>query len=133
MFVLAIPGGEFPRAIVERAFAPYVDDVKDDWIPRLPTGEAASAWMSLKPGEMIDGFSINRPPGFEGFPGFWDAVFEVMRQTPTWCFIPGGGWEENCCVAQADIISEELIEFAGGRERVRVALSGAELATAAWA
>jgi hypothetical protein len=134
MFVIAIPGGEFPRVIVERAFAPYVDDVKDsDWIPHLPTGEATSAWMSVEQGETIDAFSINRPPDYEGFPEFWDAVFDVMRQTSTWCVIAGGGWEQNCCVAHADLISDDMIEHAGARERVRVASSGAELSTAAWA
>ncbi|MGD0141952.1 MAG: hypothetical protein ABSC92_02215 [Rhizomicrobium sp.] len=132
--VITVPGAKIPRSIVERAFVSLVKNVHDDdWYPRLPTGEVTSAWMRVEQGETIDSFSINRPPDYEGFPRFWEAIFEVMRQTPTWCIIPGAGWERNCCVVQADLISKEMIEFAGGPERVKVASSAAELSTSAWA
>lgn len=133
MVVMAVPGTAFPRAIVERAFATYVKDVKDDeWYPCPPGEEQSAVYMTVDVEEMIDGFSINRPPFYDGFPGFWDAVFEVMQQTRSCCLIAGVSSRPNICVAREDIVNEDMIEFAGGRDHVRVVSSGAELEAAAY-
>jgi hypothetical protein len=71
----------FDRTIVERAFASFaVDQDTDNWQLRMPDGELTWASMRVELGSTITGFSVNRPPSM---PTFWDAVFDVMRQTPT--------------------------------------------------
>ena len=95
-------GGVIDRKIVERAFAPLVEDTSSDsWALVIPPGTEPSAGVvSIDLGDEIEGFSVNRPPFA---PAFWAALYEVMRQTSTLLYWPGP--DEGCgCVANADAL-----------------------------
>jgi hypothetical protein len=126
--------GRFPRAIVEGAFAPYVQDVKHDyWHLHLRSGEETSATMLVKDEELIDRFSINRPPGYEGFPEFWDSLYEVLRQTCAICILLGVRADPNCCVANPQVLDELPGNFVENWGRAVCSVtSGTELETALW-
>jgi hypothetical protein len=77
--------------------------------------------MYIDPGPQIKGFSVNRPPAMLEF---WDALYEVMRQTPTVLFWPG---EPGCCVTESyvDLLPADFSEKAG-QEPV-IVTSGAQI------
>lgn len=136
MFVSALPNEEeyrFRREIVERAFAPYVQDVKDEhWILSLVSGKETWVNMLVNQGDLIQGFSINRPPSYKGFPEFWNALYDVLRQTRTFCVLVGVRTYPNCCAANAVVVDKmpaDLVEERGG---ARLVASGAELEEALW-
>jgi len=136
MFVCAMPpedGNCIRRDVVERAFAPYVQDVKDDyWILSLKGGENTSVNMSVQMGDLINCFSINRPPSYPSFPEFWDALYEVLLQTRTYCVLLGVRADPNICVANAAVVDKmpaDLVEERGG---ARLVGSGAELEAVLW-
>jgi hypothetical protein len=94
-------GYKFDRSIAERALAPVVMEMSGNyWQVRYPDGKAYSATISIDEEPQIRGFSINRPPRFQEF---WNAVFEVMRQTRVMMVWPGVGPHPQCCVASADL------------------------------
>ena len=72
---------QFDRSIVEKAFGSIAADPEnDDWQFTQPDGFRLGAEMYIDPGPEISGFSVGRPPAMLEF---WDALYEVMRQTPT--------------------------------------------------
>jgi hypothetical protein len=119
----------FSREIVERAFAPFIrdaEDMKEGSFPLyLRSGEQTAAYMYLHGTELLESFSINRPPGYEGFPEFWDAVYDVMRQTRTFCFSPDG--KPDCCVANPDIVDKVPAGVADESGRAHLVSSGEEI------
>jgi hypothetical protein len=121
-------GASFDRAIVERAFkAIAVDQLGGYWNLRTPAGEMTSATISVADQPRISHFAANRPPGYGYFPEFWNAMFEVLRQTRTVVFWPAGGPKPHCCLANPDMISHgpaSLIEAIGEPAFVT---SGAEI------
>lgn len=125
---------EFSRTLVEQAFAPFVEDVKDThWCLNLRSGEQTSVNMDVDESELIDGFSINRPPSYESFPEFWDALYQVLRQTRTFCFVAGAKEDPNCCAANPDVMNEvpeTVQEIAEPRGGPRLVASAAELEAA---
>lgn len=87
--------------------------------------------MTVDLGESIVYFAINRPPpSYEGFPEFWQAIFEVMRQTPTYCILAGVRTHANHCVANPDILDELPADFAEERGGARFVTSAAEFEAA---
>jgi hypothetical protein len=113
----------FDRAIVERAFASFaLDQDTDNWQLLMPDGELTSASMLVELGSTITGFSLNRPPFM---PTFWDAMFDVMRQTPTFLAWPGN--DPSLCVAAADYMGFAPTDF---DEKVVVASCGADIEAA---
>jgi hypothetical protein len=91
----------FERAIVERLFAPYVHDLSgDEWAIHWPDGGACLAQLFIDDAPMISSFSVQRPPDFVEF---WDAMFQVMKETGTLLVWPG---EPFCCVADAAVLDE---------------------------
>jgi hypothetical protein len=136
MFVCAVRNEDensFRRDIVERAFTPHVQDVKDEhWTLSLKNRERTWVNMSVDEGDLILGFSINRPPSYDGFPEFWDALYEVLWQTRTYCVLLGARTHPNCCVANAALVDKmpaDLVEERGG---ARLVGSGAELEAVLW-
>src|ERR1700722_2686805 len=128
MFVFAIPDEEkhrFPREIVERAFAAITQDVKDEEYRLMKDGEEAWARMSLASGELIDAIAINRPPSYNGFPEFWGAIFDVLRQTPTRCIVQGVGADAKFCIANPAVLDELPADFAEEYGEVRFVSSAA--------
>ena len=79
----------FPRAIVERAFA----DIADRSDPA--TWRLADSGGTLYIGEEA-GFAVNRPPGYDEF---WEAIVDVLRQTPSVLYWPGKG----CVIADPSV------------------------------
>ena len=135
MFVLMIRNDGkdcFERAIAERAFASVVEDVQEsDWtchddddvgthilIGGLDTDDEA---------EMIDGFSINRPPTYDHRPEFWNALFEVLRQTRTFLMWPDDGPGPTYCIANVDLEKEFPAEYIADFGRPAVISCGADI------
>jgi len=114
---------KFDRAIIERVFkAVTVDQVGDHWYLRIGAGT-----MSVDDEPKITGISVNRPPSYEYFPEFWDAMFDVLRQTRTMLLWPAGGPRPYCCVANPAMtpdVPSNLIEALGEPAFVT---SGAEI------
>jgi hypothetical protein len=88
IFLVCLQNGEvstFPLTLVETAFAPFIESRGDEsW---ALTESNADVWIDTEP--EISGFMVSRPPG-ENHP-FWQAVFDLMRQTPTVLHWQGGG------------------------------------------
>ncbi|HEY3636980.1 MAG TPA: hypothetical protein VGK90_02425 [Rhizomicrobium sp.] len=131
LFVFALPGddNQFPSKIVEQAFAPFAPDMGDGEFYLYLDGEPTSVLMSLRLGEVIDGFSVNRPPDKDWFPGFWDALYSVLRQTRSFCVVAGVRGSPMYCVANRDTL-DELPAVMDADERACVVHSGADLAAA---
>jgi hypothetical protein len=130
MFVFTVSMTEedgFPREIVERAFAPYAEEMKDgSYCLHLKSGEEFGGYMSLHGAELISSVSINRPPNYAYFPEFWDALYDVMRQTPTFCFAVLGS-THTYCVANPDAVDKLPADLPGKLGETRLVSSGAEL------
>jgi hypothetical protein len=93
-------GDEFDRSIVERAFASMTNDLKDDdWSLHDQDGEKYWGTVLIENKPAITGFSVNRPPFT---PEFWNAISEVLRQTPTALVWPGYPSRPSYCVANPD-------------------------------
>jgi hypothetical protein len=135
MFVFTVPpdsAERFPVALVEKAFAPYLPENHDGAL--FLDGEQTWTTMTVHgdDGELINGFSFNRPPSYEGFPGFWDALYTVMRQTRTMCLIAGFGDDASWCVANPDIRDHLPEGFTADFGELKFASSAAELGATAW-
>jgi len=71
----------FDRVIAERAFEGYATNTEhDEWGLRDADGDLLWADISIYAGPKIGCIAINRPPFTERF---WNAMFEIMRQTRT--------------------------------------------------
>jgi len=127
MFVIMIRDGDaFDRAIVERAFAPLVRAAEDgDW-DFGEKGELSGVTMLVGDEERIDGFSFNRPPRYEDFPEFWEALFDVLRLTPTVLVWPDDEPPISCIgnSAHLDLLPEEFLAHFG---TPAIASSGGEI------
>jgi len=86
--------------------------------------------MSVGNEELVMDLAINRPPAYDGFPEFWDAIFEVLRRTPTYRILLGVATHANCCIANPDILTELAADFAEARGGVRFVSSAVELVAA---
>lgn len=110
MFVVTVreeQDDSFPRSIIENAFKDYVDDTADDyWNLRDADGDQRFVNMDVDQGERISSFSINRPPDYETFPQFWEALFEVLRQTKTVLFWPGDPPHPIWCIANQNFLGD---------------------------
>jgi len=130
IFLMAGRGEEnhFDRAIVERAFASIANETSSNWWDfHMPDGSSCSGELSIDPTPKIDGFAVHRPPDL---PRFWDALFDVLRQTRTFLVWPAPGPDPTYCVANEDwrsYIGEELTGHMGEPALVR---SGAEIPAA---
>jgi hypothetical protein len=93
----------------------------------MPDGRSCSGELSIEQTPKIDGFAVHRPPDL---PLFWDALFDVLRQTRTFLVWPASGPGPTYCVAREDwksYIGEELTEYMGEPAFVT---SGAEILAA---
>lgn len=119
----------FDRAIVERAFKDItVDQDGNDWRLRTPGGEETSADVYIKDQPRISGFSVHRPPALSYFPTFWDAMFEVFRQTRT--LLPrtaGDEGEPPYCVVNPALVPDLSPEFIERLGSPQIVSSGAEI------
>lgn len=127
MYLLILDDGPaIDIEIIERAFEGLVDQ--------------SAAHLSLldadgKPGmTSIDfdtsGISVNRPPDYEESPQFWNAIFEVLRQTHTFFIWPSSGERPQYCIAHPDFVANVpplLIERLG---EPAIVSSGAEIVAA---
>lgn len=98
----------FPRTLLERAF----DLIADRSDPRRWVLKGGGSTLYMGEGAEITGFAVNRPPEYEEF---WKAVMDVLRQTPSVLYWPGGG----CVVANPAVtkhLPDYLIEAKGKPE-----------------
>ena len=130
LLLLAGQGKEnhFDRAIAERAFESNANDTSSDWWNfHMSDGKSCAGELSIDQTPKINGFAVHGPPNL---PWFWDALFEVLRQTRTFLVWPAPGPGPSYCVANEDwksYIGEELTGDMGEPVLVR---SGAEIPAA---
>jgi hypothetical protein len=115
---------KFSRSIVERAMLPMMAGRgKEGWHITTPDGPTSGV-LNLPDIPTTSSFGVGRPPSH---PAFWNALFEIMRATPTVCFWPGVGPHPRACVADKSVIAElppSMIESLG---EPTVVSSGAEI------
>jgi hypothetical protein len=131
MFVLTVRedvDDSFERAIVEKAFAPFLTDASGDyWNLHDADGQLRFVNMHVDDAPRIGSFSINRPPAYESFPQFWDALYEVLRQTCTVLVWPGEGPHPTSCVANRAFAEELPADFIEHMGMPAIVSSGAEI------
>jgi|ERR1700728_176149 len=125
-------GNMFDRAVVERAFKEIaVDQVGSYWNLRSPDGHIASATIFIKDQPKISWFSANRPPSYSGFPKFWNAMFEILRQTRTIIYWPAAeGPHPRCCVADLTLVPDLPSDLTNALGKPAIVSSGAEIEAA---
>ena len=127
IFLIAGQGEEnhFDRAIVERAFESFANNRSSGWWDfHMADGKSCSGELSIDQTAKVDGFAVHRPPDL---PWFWDAIFDVLRQTRTFLVWPAPGPGPDYCVANEGwkaYIDHEMVEDMGEPALVR---SGAEI------
>ena len=105
----------FPRSLLERVFSSITDRSNpDEWI--LDGGST----LYMGGGHEITGFAVNRPPEYEEF---WQAIMEILRETPSVFYWPGGG----CVVANADVAKHMSAEFIEGLGEPKVVTDPMEI------
>jgi hypothetical protein len=118
IFVIAADrdgSGRFERRIVEQAFGRFTPHIADDyWCLHHPNGEEIFATVSIDEGDLIESFSVNRPPSFEWFPEFWQALFEVLQATRTFLVWPALGANPTYCVANPELLANMPAELTDG-------------------
>ena len=116
----------FNRLIVEKAFETIALDRKSDYWPmEMPDGLLTLGTVSIDLQSRIEGFSVNSPPAAMAF---WDAMYDVLRQTPTLLAWPGRG--PSYCVTlsnYAGLAPAGMIEELG---EPTVVTSGADISAA---
>ncbi len=114
---------------VERAFQKIVaDPSRDHWNVRTPDGARTRAEVSIDAQPRIRGFGVTRPPSFEGLPEFWNAIFEVMKETRTILFWPGA--DPYVCITNPDFLRDLPADLAESVHGAVVVSSGAEICAA---
>ena len=80
--------GEFPVALFERGFRPFAEHWDADHVfLKYPDGGMGEIYAETA-GETMNGFMISHAPAH---PEFWQALFELLRETSSCLFWPGGG------------------------------------------
>ena len=115
----------FDRAIVEQCFEALLGTREaSGWRLKLPGWERIGAFLYVEDGDRIDGFSVNRPPDH---PLFWNALFEVLQQTPSVLFWPNDEPKPGACVARAELASDMPVEMLESIGAPAVVASGEEI------
>jgi hypothetical protein len=90
IYVIRAENGEaapIPIAIIEQAFGPFIEFREPaGWGLLFPDGRRS--FLYLREGERNNHFSINRPASS---PELWAALFQILRQTGSVLYWPGGG------------------------------------------
>lgn len=77
---------KYPRAVVERAFAPFIKARRaHSW--ELEIGGKGGPRIYIRNEPEIHGFMVDRP----GHDAFWKALMRVLRETGSVLYWPGGG------------------------------------------
>lgn len=116
IFLVCLDHGEvstFPRAVVEEAFAPFIESRGPrSWKLR---DSLADVW--IKGTAEITGFGVSRPPGDLDEPHpFWRALLDVMQRTQTVLHWPSVGPKPHAVVANESVIVHmppDMIEILG--------------------
>jgi hypothetical protein len=91
LFLLSFQNGEsstFPISLVERRFGAYATSRDEDWwVLEYPDGGYCEVFIDAT-GEVVETFMVARPPASLEF---WQALFELLRETPSCLCWPGGG------------------------------------------
>lgn len=131
MFVLTIRDDiddSFERAIVEKAFAPFLTDTSGDyWNLHDAQGQLRFVNMHVDDAQRIGSFSINRPPCYDSFPEFWNALYDVLSQTKTVLVWPGEGPHPTSCVGNRAFAEELPADFIEHMGMPAIVSSGAEI------
>jgi hypothetical protein len=78
----------FPTALIEDGFGSYAS-VREPrcWVLRYPNGGFGELYVDAAR-EDISHFMVARPPDS---PEFWRTLFDLLQQTPSCLYWPGGG------------------------------------------
>jgi hypothetical protein len=122
---------KFDRAVVERAFRGIaVDQTGNYWNLQTPQRERTSVTVSVDEEATISAFSANRPPAYRSFPEFWNAMFEVLRETHTVLFWPACETVSHCCVANPKMAAHVSGDIVAALGEPAFVSSGAEIEAA---
>lgn len=131
MFILTIRedvDDSFERTIVEKAFAPFLTDTSGDyWNLHDTNGQLRFVNMHVDEAAKIGSFSINRPPSYDSFPEFWNALFDVLSRTKTVLVWPGEGPHPTSCIANRTFAEELPADFIEHMGMPAIVCSGAEI------
>lgn len=123
IFVIRVENGHeapIPRAILERAFGPFIEFREPaGWGLLFPDG--GRPFLYIREGSTNHHFSINRPTSS---PELWTALFEILRQTGSVLYWPGGG----SVVADEAVIPHLTPDIIKSLEPVMTARSPSEIA-----
>lgn len=88
IFVEAFENGKprfYPRDVLAKAFGSFCDMSDPKWWNVADS----FAGIQLDDAPQVDGFGVNRPPGSDH--PFWPALLNVLRETSSVLYWPGGG------------------------------------------
>ena len=90
IFVIRSENGKvapIPLDVIEQAFGPFIKYREPaGWELSFPDG--GRTFVYIKDGDEVHHFNVNRPASS---PELWTALLEILRQTGTVLFWPGGG------------------------------------------
>jgi hypothetical protein len=79
---------DFPIALIERGFGRYAEGKGPEcWVLLYPDGARSELFVDATEANVSD-FMVARPPVH---PEFWRAIFDLLRETPSCLYWPGGG------------------------------------------
>ncbi len=88
----------FPQNIVEKALGQYVAERRDGcWVLSFPNG--GRSYLYIDDDSEIGDCNVNRPAAS---PELWQGLLDILRQTSTVLYWPGGG----CAVGNASVIAQ---------------------------
>jgi hypothetical protein len=98
------------RAVIEREFGPFISSRSENFV-RVEYDGDGTADIYLKDEGEIDGFMISRPPNT---PAFWQSVFDILRETRSVLYWPGGGQSSLVVIAEViEHLPPDFIEALG--------------------
>jgi hypothetical protein len=86
----------FPKDTVEKAFGRFAAERRQHcWVLRFPNGGRSYLYLDDDDNQIED-FNVNRPAGS---PELWRGIWDILRQTSSVLYWPGGG----CIVGHASV------------------------------
>lgn len=112
------------RAIAERAFDGIVEMMDySEWMLLDPDGNPCDIAIDV----LVDCIAVNRPPSFEAVPQFWNAMFEILRQTRSFLIWSSAGPYPSYCIAHPELIVSPPPALLADFGKPAIVGSGAEI------
>jgi hypothetical protein len=109
------------RPVIEREFGPFIRS-RSAGFRQAAYDDGGTADIYIQDEGDIDGFSVSRPPNS---PAFWVNVFNILRDTGSVLYWPGGG--QASLVVSADAVEHVPLDFIEALGKPSVVVSAAEI------